>query len=396
MLSAMMPKRLTVLLLLLQCGLVSAQDRPTLFSSKKAIKLEYDLDFRFCFDNREFDPSDCKYEQSQTLNAVLLTPSIGLSVMQNRKVRHKLMVGIDMWKNFGEVPVYGGVPAEADMSLVNTKLFHEIQLYYDGAVSLADGARFEAVAGVFPQAYREGDYGQMFYSDSERFWDVNIDGLLHKYRKDRFFAELGCDWMGMYGVSRRERFEVFSAGSWQPVKFLSLGWAGSFYHYACSELADGVVDNHMLNPYIKFDAAQWTGMQELSLKAGGILCYQCDRFIQDPVKFPCGGQVDFAARRWNVGLVNSIYFGDNLAPYFGAPDSTGAPFGSLLYRGSPFYRSKLYDRIECFWEPRISDFVSLRLSAVFHLADSPMSYHGCQQRLVFVFDLDALRNPRRR
>ena len=400
-----MIKRLLTSALLLCCTLSQAQsifdffmpsEPPHAKASAKEVKFEYDVDFQYYFDNREFTVSDNTYDFSGTFNSAVLTPSAGLSIMQGRRVQHRLMAGIDVWRNMGESVVAGNFPGESNPSVVNLDLFHEIILYYDVHAVLKDGGRFEGVAGVFPRTFSEGEYSQAFYSDETRFWDRNLDGVILKYRNRDFYAEAGCDWMGMKGVARKERFEVFTAGRWSALDWLSIGWAGSFYHYAGSELAPGVVDNHMVNPYVKADFGKASGLQELSFKLGFLGTYQRDRLIDNDPCLKGGGHFDFVLRNWNLGLRNMAYAGGNLAPYYYAHDSAGNMYGKDLYRGNPFYKRGLYDRAECFWEPKISDFVSLKLAAVFHFADkgdAPGVYQGCQQMLSLVFDLDAFRNP---
>ena len=72
-------------------------------------------------------------------------------------------------------------------------------------------------------------------------------------------------------------------------------------------------------------------------------------------------------------------------------------YGSELYSGSALYHTKevntsSYDKLELYWQPRISDFVSLRLSSVFHFGMSlPEVYLGSQQAFTLIFSLDALR-----
>ena len=79
----------------------------------------------------------------------------------------------------------------------------------------AEAGDFEAVAGIFPRTMQEGTYSELFYSDSLKFVDRLLEGLLLKWRSPRLYAELGCDWMGKLGYDRRERFQIFSAGEWK-------------------------------------------------------------------------------------------------------------------------------------------------------------------------------------
>ena len=70
-------------------------------------------------------------------------------------------------------------------------------------------------------------------------------------------------------------------------------------------------------------------------------------------------------------------------------------YGDLLYMGEPFYKVKLdgdgaglYDRVEVYYEPRISDFLSIRASVVAHF--NGCSYSGLQQVVTMKFNLGTL------
>ena len=90
------------------------------------VKFLYDVNFEYNFDNREFDPGDELFTESATLYGARLTPSIGLKVNQNRRTSHKIMMGIDVMKEFGKNPVSVTGSPEADKGLENTRLFREL------------------------------------------------------------------------------------------------------------------------------------------------------------------------------------------------------------------------------------------------------------------------------
>ena len=56
---------------------------------------EYDADFRYIFDNREFTPSQDALIPSGTLNTLAFIPTVGFSVQQSQRVHHRLAVGLD-------------------------------------------------------------------------------------------------------------------------------------------------------------------------------------------------------------------------------------------------------------------------------------------------------------
>ncbi len=365
------------------CLLPAGLDAQFLFpqarrGSAPAISWEYDAYVSYDFDNREFDGCGRVDLLSETLHALVFSPSVGLSLPQGKHVRHRVMVGFN---------------AEHDMGTgaADKDVFTGFTANYDAHVRLGNGALFEGICGIIPRHWMEGEYSEAFFSDSLAFFDSDLEGVLLKYRSNKLQAEMGLDWMGKYGDGRRERFQIFTSGLYAPKDWLSLGWTGSFYHYACSPQAGNVVDNHLLQPYLRLDAAPFLRLDELSLQAGALLSYQCerDKDLGSP-KLPLGGEFVLRLRRKGLGLENATYVGDDLMPYHDQTDPAGIRYADQLYRGSPLYRG-FYDRAELFWEPQLSEFLSLRVSARFHFGEE--GFLGSQQKIGFCFNLDAYRHP---
>jgi len=344
-------------------------------SGRNRFEWEYDADFLYIFDNREFAASNGAYTPSMTIHSVVFTPTAGFSIQQNRRVHHRVAAGIEL---------------AHDMGLRSWReLPREVILYYDAHMRARKGS-FEGVAGVFPRRFLEGTYSEAFFSDSTKFCDRNLEGMLLKWRSDRFYAEMGLDWMGKVTGPQRERFQIMSAGQWDATPWLSLGWTGSFFHYAGSQVVRGVVDNHLLEPWVKADFSRRTRWQELSLQAGLMIGYQWDRLQKENHEYPAGCEIVLTARRYSFSLQNTCYFGDNLMPLYGRQDVSGVTFGHNLFLSHPFYRSPFYDLLECAWEPRISPYLNLRVAARIHFHDS--GFVGWQQQLTLRLNLDALRN----
>ncbi len=335
---------------------------------------EYDADFQLIFDNREFAYSNDAFIPSGTMNTVVFAPTVGFSIRQSRHVHHRLAVGAELAYDLG--------------SQTWANLVREPVLFYDAHVQTKRGV-FEGLAGIFPRRYMEGDYSEAFFSGMYRNTDRYVEGVLLKWRGERFYTELACDWMGQYGRDRRERFQVISFGRWVATQWLSLGWTGSFYHYACSELAPEVIDNHLLQPWLKMDFSHRTAWQELSMQLGALVGYQFARARESHPSFPAGGEMKLTARRWNVGVSNVTYLGGNLIPHFFEHDPNGGIYGVNLYFGTPLYKD-FYNYTEVAWIPQISHYFSLRLAAKFHFTGS--GFMGWQQQFSLRFNLDAFRN----
>ena len=358
--------------------------------------LAYDVNFDFKFDNRDFARTEGLYTSSGTLFQALATPSIGIDIMPDSRLSHRVMAGIDIAKNLGESPALPG-----QEKLQNLGLFREITLYYRIRY-VGDKTIITGYAGILPRRFMQGEYSSAFFSDSLLVRDRNIEGALLTIQRPRAMYEFGCDWMGMKGPSRRERFMLFTTGEAFPVDWFSLGWALTGYHYACADEYGQVADNILAEPFVKFSLGSLAGMQDLTAKLSFLGGLQRRRDISMDFSVPYGGQLRLLARNWNVGIDNTTYVGTSQMPFYNDIDDGGYKFGSQFYYGNPMYRIHAsgawnsigwYDRAEVFYAPRIAGFLDLKISLVFHLtgdASAPFRYAGWQQKLSLVFDLDRL------
>ena len=73
-------------------------------------------------------------------------------------------------------------------------------------------------------------------------------------------------------------------------------------------------------------------MQELSLRAGWINGFQNDRKYVGDYVTPGGVQIEAHVQKWNFGIHNTFYAGDNLMPYYVAPFDN-LDYGPGLYWG---------------------------------------------------------------
>ena len=382
-------KRILLISLILTATLAAqAQEKPK-------PSFAYDVDFEMLFDNREFAKSN--FTPSMTIFGARLTPQIGLALEEHNGARHRLMVGIDVMKDFGASPisklVAGGQTDETVSRLNNLGLFREMTLYYNFHKKFAK-TDMEIYAGIFPRSTMEGSWSPAMFSDSLVFYDNNLEGLLLKFRREKAYFEVGCDWMGQYGTARREKFMIFTAGEGKVLPFMSLGYSGYMLHYANSQKVKGLVDNILVNPYVRFEFAGMTGLQVLSFRLGWLQAMQRDRKHVGSFVFPFGGEFDQQIRNWNVGIHNRMFFGYDMMPYYNNVDEGGFKYGPDLYYGDPFYRvhdngktgAGFYDRLEVYYEPQIADFLSLKVSALFHFNGT--RYSGCQQMVGLKFNLE--------
>lgn len=384
----------------------SPRQQPRQKMERNTVKFIWDSDFQYNFDNREFTAGSNAYTESMTINAARLTPSIGLGINNDNPLNHRVILGVQATHNMGE---YVRTDDKALSMQGRTNL--ELLMYYNINFRTKKTA-ISGYAGVFPRSMSETRWPDAFLSDSLKFYDSSLEGALVKIRRPHSYYEIGADWMGMIGSGRRERFQIFGSAESYPftnlgngINGLSVGGYFSMYHFANTLEYKGVVDNVLIEPYLRYDIGHIAGIQELSITAGYIQAIQRDRIKMDSYATPKGGQIDIQAMNWNVGLRNGLYAGEGLMPLYNNDDAGGNKYGSMLYMGSPFYRSQatasstmLYDRIEAFYQPNIASFLDLRISMSFHFAGSPddFAYQGRRQTFSLIFNLDNAMNPRTR
>lgn len=348
---------------------------------KEHVWVAYDVDFEMKFDNREYYKS--AFSRSMTIFGARLTPTVGLTFQSTDGSRHSVMAGIDMMKDFG-----------SQKGTLEDQL-QEPTIYYRLEKDLGK-MDLELYAGIFSRNKSEGKYSEAFFSDSLKFYDNNLEGVLVKFKLPKSYFEVGCDWAGQYGQTRRERFMVYSSGEGKVAPVLTLGYSGYMYHFAGSEQVWGVVDNILLNPYARLDLSHLTGFQVLSFRLGWLQSLQHDRRNVGRYVRPGGGELDLEVRKWNVGVKNSMFYGTDMMPYYNSADAISVKYGTRLYFGDPFYRVHddsapghgLYDRFEVFWNPYVSDCLDIKVRALFHFHGS--HYSGCQQMVSLNFNLDKL------
>ena len=349
--------------------------------SLKTVSLAYDVDFKMNFDNRELYKS--AFSSSMTIFGARVTPSVGLAVCPQAGEEHKVMIGADVMKDFGGV---------------QDRILEELTLYYRMQKDLGD-TDLTLYAGIFPRSRTTGDYSPAFFSDSLLFYDNNLEGIMLQVKRPKASFEVACDWMGQYGPDRRERFMVFSAGEGELLPFMSLGYAAYLYHFANSYTQKGVVDNILMNPYLKFNFADQVGLQRLDVRLGWLQGMQNDRVHGDGYVFPSGGEVDLDVRNWNVGVRNRLFCGTDMMPLYNDKDNMGVKYGPELYMGDPFHRVYddgkdglgIYDRLEVYYEPDFkgsSKYINIRIGAIFHF--NSLKYCGTQQMVTLRFNLQSL------
>ncbi len=300
-------------------------------SEAQQLLVDVALDTRF--DNREYKNT---INWSQTLFSSRLTPQIGFGWNGGNQIK----IGTDLVADFG-APAFTTKP--------------DWIAYYG-----YESKKFNAYVGVFPRASVMGTYNSAFFSDSVRFYDSNIDGTLWQLHGKRGYVEFCCDWNSRQDDKVHEKFMLFSSAQIQT-RIFDFGYNASMYHYAGSCEDEGVVDNILLNPYAAFNFDGLLPLDKGVLRAGYMKAFQKDRENFDCYVRPDGALIELEVSKWNFGISNSLYLGDDLMPYY-------CTYGNTLYNGEPWFRtdSGIYDRLEFYWKPIDKNGKRLYVASVHH------------------------------
>lgn len=312
----------------------------------RAQEVLWNANFDFRFDNREYGDPSKMIAPSGTLFGANMRPEIGLGWGYG----HALMLGTTI---------------PADMGSENFMGTPELLAYY-----AYTGKTFRSTLGLFPRERLKGRYSYAFFSDSFRFYHPTIEGMLVQYVKPHWFVELGCDWNGLRSKTRREMFTIIFAGEARR-GFSYAGYTATLHHHAASDSAKGVVDNGLADFYIGLDLSSLFYDLQFSFQGAWVQAYQNDRHYIGTPTLPGGYELELSMKRRDIGLRNTFYKGEDLMPYWNSPyeDGAGGIYGDNLYFGDPFYRvgeKGFYNRLELYWEPKLSEGVSFRLSSVHH------------------------------
>ena len=331
------------------CALAAGMVLSAAFSVAQTPHFEYGVDFDFRFDNREYDVSS--YSRSMTVLGARVVPTVGIGIgSRNGRSSHVLMAGADVMKDFGASPIYA-----------------EMVLYYNWTQRFRK-TEMSMTAGIFPRKKMNGEYSTAFFSDSLKFYDSNLDGLMANWRGRHGYVELAFDWNGKIGAGQREKFMIFSAGQLQYGAFYG-GYNANMYHFACSFEENGVVDNILIYPFAGADFRTFLpAFSALYVQVGWLQSFQRDRLYVDRFVKPGGMQIELGVERWGFGIYNTLYLGAGLMPYYDSVVEGQPAYGAELYPGDPFYRTtkNIYNRLEVYWRHRFPSGVMFKVASVQH------------------------------
>ena len=304
-------KRIVTYLLTAIMGLLFVSN----VSAQEDVKLLVGADFDTYFDNREYAGSEIGL--SGTLFSSRFTPTIGMEWDKY----NRLIFGMDMWSHFGD----------------DTKAIAKArpQVYYQ-----FQNEKVTAAAGIFSREKLMGDYTELIFSDSVRFYENRVQGLMGQYRGNRGFVELSVDWYGMYSVASREKFRIISAGRYYFDNYHRRfygGYAMQMGHYAGSvNIQNCVVDNIIILPHV---GARFNAYADFDVSLHYVQTMQRDRANEEKARAPKGVMLKARMEKWGVYINEQLYVGENQQPYYSSYRSEAFPFGygGDLYAGERFF-----------------------------------------------------------
>lgn len=304
------------------------------------------------FDNREYNST---LTNSKTIFGVVLSPEVGIRWNQY----HSLNAGIHLTAEFGS-------PSK-DMLVDPT-------IYYNYRNNL-----FNVSAGLLPFTQVIGTESRAFFCDSVRFFKKTIGGVLLQRIKGKNHIELYFDWDGRQSDTRREKFTLYSSGRFTK-NILFATYEISMHHHANTTSGGGVTDNVWLNPAVGVDLSRKLWLDSLTISAGYLQSFQNDRTHVGYYVSPKGGEINLRIEKFKFGIYNSLFFGDNMMPYF-------TRHGNSLYWGDPFYSTPhgIYNRLEVYWTPLRKKNFNLKIASIHHYDGANWSW---QQFVKFCVTID--------
>lgn len=315
-------------------------------------QVEWSVDFRTIFDNREGDET---YTRAETFFMTQLAPEIGLSIDNGR---HTVMGGVVWTQPIG---------CEWDGHKLSPTLYYRY--------------RREGVEGWFGMfgrqqlARRLPDY---IWNDSTYYVQRNIRGAGIVLRGVHGFVQGVLDWRGMQTEKQREAFNIIVDGEWRcgGNSVLIAGGTAMMNHLARRKNApesESVVDNFIANPYIGADLTPVVAWADtLTLKAGVLASMTRDRAFDHKWVSRAGAWVEGCLGWRRFSVREELYTGGRLFPYYSC-------YGPTLDQGEPYYASPWYSRTDVGYALICGSHVRLEASLDFHAAKDNFNFY---QRLI--------------
>lgn len=228
-------------------------------------------------------------------------------------------------------------------------------------------------AGEFPREGLIDNYPRALLSDTLQYYRPNIQGLLARYHNDHFSETGWIDWVSRQTDVNREQFLFGFEGKYKP------SLSGPFYishyffmlhdaHAAITLPDDYIIDNGGAQIRLGLDLTSKTGLDSLSVEAGGMTSIERTRGLD-------GIQL-------KKGFVASVYAGYHR---FAAFDEFYAGHGSNITYGDAFYSQKRYNRLDLMYTPFL--YHHIKGQFIFSLHSDTQNKMSNQEAFRLTFDL---------
>ncbi|GHS90367.1 hypothetical protein FACS1894201_11690 [Bacteroidia bacterium] len=292
-----------------------------------------------------------------------LAPELGINFGEKRRV----FAGMDVMREFGSTKAID---------------FYDPIVYYEFY-----GKPFRFYMGAFPRKLVLDHYPRMFFQDSILNYRPLLNGLFWEiYSEKSNYFNVWLDWTAR---QTREHKEAFFMGWSGHYNFGMLYAQHFFYMFHFASLLDPIVydalhDNGLSLTQVGIDLSTLTGFDKLELNIGWSIGLERSRDRIDEWHTPQGLLSELKVEYRGIGLFNTYYIGGSQQYYYN-------DHGNTLYWGDPIYRSKEYNRTDCYIVFFKNPTINLKLVFSLHFTEQTMYQ---EQALYATFDLNNLNNKK--
>ncbi len=321
-----------------------------------AQELKWRAGLEYFFDNAEFAKSTLT--RDYTVSGIHISPQIGVSWDE----KHTIFGGVDVMSQSGSKNI-----------IDQAKIIGYYQFSSDN---------IDFYAGAFPRGDLFNNYSELLFQDSINFFRPVIQGLYVKYGNQDGFISAWLDWNGLRTPQDRETFFIGLSG-YKRWGLFYLDLQSYMFHFANtlpSNPTFGVCDNFQGELAAGIDFAPLVPLNKLTLSVGALAGFERDRNKIDQPHIPIGAVIksDILYKRFGLNLL-----------YYGGKQRMQLydQYGSALYWGTPFLRSKHYFQAKIYIDVIRNRFINAQLGVKAHYSENKFFF---EQQFSLCASLDNL------
>lgn len=310
--------------------------------------------FNGFFDNREYFND---YIEPQTMFGSRIFGCGGLAIND----QHEFGVGVDFLYEFG-----GKVNSNSFAPIVYYHFHNQLINFYMGA---------------FPRKFL-ADFPNVLQTDTINYYRPNIEGVFVEFSKPWGSQSFWIDWTSRQTNTDRESFKIYATGKLQKSVFfyrhdlMMVHLAGP----AISIPGDHIRDQGGANFQFGLNLSSYIFLDSLIISTGYAMSYDQYRNVYD-LQFHHGSLSELTAEYRNLGIKNTLYFGD----------------GQAHGVGEAVYEAGFYNRTDLYWRIFRINNVDARIEFSFHFIEDVLDF---SQKITVYAKLDgknrfvrSIRNP---